>query len=94
MLQPPALVVLLVLASLVAVILHLPMGRSVRDLILFWLASLAGCVGGHLLGAELDLIPWTLGQVRITEASLGAILFVLAAAWLRPPQKEQRAPKK
>lgn len=87
MLQIPALLVLLLVASFVAVLLHLWMGRGVRDLLLFWLASLAGSVGGQLLGQELGLIPWTVGQAHVVEAGLGSILVVLLAAWLRPQSK-------
>lgn len=87
MLQIPALLVLLVIASLLAVLLHLWMGRGVRDLLLFWLASLAGSVGGQLLGQELGLIPWTVGQAHVVEAGLGSILVVFLAAWLRPQGK-------
>jgi len=88
MLQLPALIVLLVFASAYAVLLHLLLGRSLRDLVLFWIASVAGFACGQLLGEELHLIPWMVGQVHITEATLSAILFVLAAAWLRPQGKK------
>ncbi|HNS49735.1 MAG TPA: hypothetical protein PKO09_00965 [Anaerolineae bacterium] len=93
MLQIPALLVLLLVASLVAVLLHLWMGRNVRDFLLFWLASLAGCVGGQLLGQELGLIPLTVGQVHVAEAAIGSALAVLLAAWLRPQGKQPGAPK-
>jgi hypothetical protein len=88
MLQLPALVVLLVLASAYAVLLHLLLGHSLRDLILFWIASVAGFVCGQLLGERLHVIPWMVGEVHIIEATLSAILFVLAAAWLRPQGKK------
>lgn len=93
MLQAPALIALLVLASFVAVIVHLWMGRSVRDLLLLWVASAAGCGAGHLLGEELGLIPWTLGQVHVVEAGIGGVLLALAAAWLRPQAKPQGGAK-
>ena len=88
MLQPPALIVMFFLASVLAVLLHLGLGRSLRDLLLFWLASCAGCICGQLLGGELHLIPWMVGQVHIAEAAVLAVLFVLVTAWLRPRGKK------
>ena len=92
-LQLPALLVLIVVASFVATIVHLWMGRSVRDFLLFWGASLAGCLGGQLLGQGLGIAPWKVGQVHIVEAGLGALLVALVAAWLRPQRKQPGGPK-
>jgi hypothetical protein len=88
MLQLPALFVLMVLASTYAVLLHLLLGRGVRDLVLFWVASVAGFACGQLVGERLDFIPWQVGQVHLIEATVGAVLFILAAAWLRPQVKK------
>jgi hypothetical protein len=86
--QLPALVTILILASAYAVLLYLWLGRGVRDLVLFWLASMAGFVCGQLLGESLDLIAWQVGQVHVIEGTAGAFLFILGAAWLRPERKE------
>lgn len=88
MLQLPGLLVVLILASAYAVLLHLLLGRGVRDMLLFWVASVAGFACGQLLGERLDLIPVRVGHVHVIEATVGAILFVLAAAWLRPQGKK------
>ena len=82
MLQMPALLTALVIASLYAVIFYLLMGRRLRDLLFFWLASVVGFASGQLVGQFLDVSPLTIGQVRIVEATLVAILFLLLARWI------------
>jgi uncharacterized membrane-anchored protein len=82
MLQPPALLTALVLASVYAVLFYLVLGRSLRDLLFYWLASVVGFVTGQLVGQFLDVSPLTIGQVRVVEATLVAILFLLLARWI------------
>jgi hypothetical protein len=60
----------------------------VRDLPFFWLASLVGFASGQLVGELWDFIPWTIGQVRIVEATLLAFLFLFLARLLRQEKKE------
>jgi hypothetical protein len=88
MIQPPALIVSLVLASAYAAAFQLWQGRSVRDLIFFWLAAVVGFAAGQVVGQLLDLIPWTIGQVHIVEATLLAFLFLIIARWLTQEKKE------
>jgi hypothetical protein len=63
------------------------LGRGCRDLLLFWLASVVGFASGQLIGARLYIIPWTIGQVHIIEATLVAILFLVIARWIRLDRK-------
>jgi hypothetical protein len=79
----PALVMSLLLASTYAVAFHLWQGRSLRDLLAFWLAAVLGFAAGQLAGSLLDLVPWIFGQLHIIEATLGAILFMVVVRWLR-----------
>jgi hypothetical protein len=87
MLQMPALVLSLVLASLYAAVFILWQGRDVRDLLFFWLAALIGFASGHLVGTLWGFIPWTIGQVHIIEATIVAVLFLVFARWLRQDKK-------
>jgi thiamine transporter ThiT len=89
MLQAPALILSLVLATAYAAAFHLWQGRSLRDLVFYWLAAVVGFASGQVAGYLLGLIPWTIGQVRIVEASLVAFLFLFIARWLR---QEKRTP--
>jgi hypothetical protein len=83
MFHTPSLVMSLLLASVYAVAFHLWGGRRFRDLPIYWLAALLGFAAGHVLGQRLDLVPWTLGQIHIAEATAGAFLLLIIVRWLR-----------
>jgi hypothetical protein len=83
MFQTPALILSLVLASLYAAAFHLWQGRGLRDLVFFWLAAVVGFASGQVAGQLLKLIPWTVGEVHIVEATLVAFFFLFIARWLR-----------
>jgi uncharacterized membrane-anchored protein len=87
MLQLPALILSALLVSAYALLFYLWQGRGLRHLLVFWLASIVGFALGQTVGAELHLIPWTVGQVSLVEASAGAFLCILAANWLKPQAK-------
>lgn len=83
MLHAPALILSLVLASAYAVLFHAFFGRGLRDLLLYWPAAIAGFAGGHLVGVTLQALPWSIGQIRIMEATFGAFLLLIVANWLK-----------
>ena len=87
MLQTPALVLSLLLATSYAVVFYFFQGRGCRDLLFFWLASVVGFASGQLVGSQLNLFPWTIGQVRIVEATFVALLFLFLARWIRQEKK-------
>lgn len=87
MIQLPALLISLLLASVYAALFHLLLGRRLRDLPFYWLAALVGFAAGQVAGQMLDLVPWTVGQVRIVEATVIAFLFLSIARWLRQAAK-------
>ncbi len=58
------------IATLYAAAFHLLVGRTWRQILLYWLVSLVGFLLGQALGAWLAL-PWPmLGQLHIIPASL------------------------
>jgi hypothetical protein len=87
MLQAPALLLSLVLASLYGALFYLWQGRNLRDMLFYWLAALVGFASGHIVGALWDFVPWTIGQVHVIEATIVAILFLMMARWLRQEKK-------
>jgi ABC-type uncharacterized transport system permease subunit len=91
MIQLPGLIVSLVLASAYAAGVYLWRGRRLRDLLFFWLAAVVGFAAGQVVGQLLDLIPWTIGQVHVIEATLLAFLFLFMARWLTQENKMQDA---
>ena len=87
MLQIPALIFSVALASAYALIFYLWRGRSLLHLLFVWAAALAGFAGGHLLGDRWGFLPWTIGQVHIVEATVAAFLFMILARWLAQEKK-------
>jgi hypothetical protein len=89
MIQMPALILSVVLAALYGAAFHLWQGRGLRDLVFYWLAAAVGFACGQLVGQMVNIVPWTVGQVHILEATLMAVLFLFMARWLR---QENRLP--
>jgi hypothetical protein len=87
MLQTPALIFSVVLASAYAVIFYLWRGWGLRSLLVLWVAALAGFAGGHLLGERWGFLSWTIGQVHVVEATAAALLFMVIARWLAQGKK-------
>ncbi len=82
MLQTPTIVLALLLASAYAIAFHLWLGRGLRHMLIFWPAAVAGFATGQVLGTLWDIIPWTVGQVRIIEGTLASVLALVLAHWL------------
>jgi hypothetical protein len=89
MFQIPALAFSLILASSYAAAFQLLLGRDLRDLLFYWLAAVVGFASGQFVGILLNVIPWTIGQVHVIEATFISLLFLAMARWLR---QEKKAP--
>jgi hypothetical protein len=87
MLQTPAIFLSLLLASAYAALFHLLLGRKLRDLLFYWMAAVIGFASGQLVGQRLDLVSLTIGEVRIVEATIIALVFLVLARWLRHGSK-------
>jgi len=87
MLQTPALLFSVILASAYAAVFFVWQGQGLRDLVFFWLAAVVGFASGHLVGTLWGFVPWTIGQVHIIEASIVTVLFLIIARWLRQEKK-------
>jgi hypothetical protein len=69
---PPALLLGILLSVAYAGLLHLWKGRSLRDLLLYLVASAIGFAVGQLLGLLLQIPLPRMGQVHIIEATIFA----------------------
>ncbi len=85
--QPPSLILSLLLASAYGLAFYLLKGRRPRDLLLLWLASVAGFACGQVIGQRFGLIPWTVGEVHLVEATAVAVIFLVGMTWLKPKGK-------
>ena len=90
MFQLPALVFSIIIATVYGLLFYLWQGRTLRDLLFFWLAAVVGFASGQVVGMLLDVISWTVGQVHVAEGTLLALLFLVLARWLR--QEKEEAP--
>jgi hypothetical protein len=88
MFQIPALALSVTLAVAYAALFYLWRGHGLRHMLFYCLASILGFALGQAVGVWLHVIPLTLGQVHIVEASLGSFLLLLAANWLMPRSKK------
>jgi hypothetical protein len=82
-LRSPALVLGAVVALLYAALFHLWQGRTLRDLIAFAIASLAGFAVGQVIGQMTQFAWLDVGQVNMVEASLVSWLGLIVAKRLR-----------
>lgn len=81
----PGLLLGLLVSVAYAALFHLWRGRSLRDLILFILASVLGFGVGQFVGAFTQ-VPWfQIGEVHMVEATLGAWLALALLALARTP---------
>ena len=87
MLQLPALLLSLLLASGYGLAFYLWRGQGLRDILFFWLAAAVGFASGQVVGELWGFVPWTIGQVHVIEATLVALLFLGIAQWLRQDRK-------
>ncbi len=67
---PPALLLGLLLSVAYAGLLHLWKGHSLRDLLLYLVASAGGFALGHFLGLLLQIPLPRIGEVHVIEATV------------------------
>ena len=77
-LLPPGLLLGLVISALYAGLFHLWGGRTLRDLLMYLVASLVGFTVGQVIGMLIRLPLPHIGQVYIIEASIVAWLAMIA----------------
>jgi CHASE2 domain-containing sensor protein len=83
MVHSPLLALSLVVATLYAALFHLLRGRTMRDLLLYWAASLAGFAAGHLIAAALSWPDPLVGELHIAPASIACVSLMSFAQRLK-----------
>ena len=79
----PALVFSLLLATFTAAAFHLVFGRTARQLLLYWLASLAGFGVGQVASLILTWRVPTIGTLHVVEGFILSIVFMAVVKALR-----------
>jgi hypothetical protein len=79
----PLLVISLVIATLYAALFDLLRGQTLRDLVLYWAASLLGFATGHLIAAALSWPDPLIGELHAVPASAASLLLMSFARRLK-----------
>jgi hypothetical protein len=79
----PAFVLSAILAAIYGCAFHLWLGQSLKDLLLYLVASGLGLALGQIIGDRASYGWLMLGQVHMLEGTIGSILLLLLARWLK-----------
>ena len=79
----PSLILSLVVATLYAAAFHLLRGKSGRQLLITWVAALAGFGSGQVLATLLSWRDPLIGELHLVTASAASWLFMFLARSLR-----------
>jgi len=79
----PALVLSAILAAMYGCVFHLWLGKTLQELALCLVASGLGFALGQIVGDRAGCEWLMLGQVHLLEATIGSIVLLLLALWLR-----------
>jgi hypothetical protein len=75
----PTLALSIFLALVYTLAVHLVLGLGYKHLLRHWLLALAAMAAGYLIAARANTRLPTLGDAHVIEASLAAVLVLLAA---------------
>jgi hypothetical protein len=79
----PVLVLSTILAAMYGCAFHLWLGQNLQELALYLVASGLGFALGQIVGERTGFEWLILGQVHLLEATVGSIVLLLLARWLR-----------
>lgn len=83
MLQPPAIIISVVLASIYALSFALVIGKTGHRLWWYWVFAVTGFFLGFVIAGRYHWSTIGLGQVPVVECSLAAVAMLILAAVLR-----------
>jgi hypothetical protein len=79
----PAVLVIIVLGAILAVLFYLWRGKKLSELLLYVPSSIVGFLIGHLVGEQLGLGLLNLGDAHLLEGTIGAVVALFLAQWLK-----------
>lgn len=86
----PSLVLSIVLASIYGLLFHSLAGRRMWQLPCFWLAAVAGFVGGEILAMLAGAGLFRVGTIPLIAATAGAFVVLLVCWFFTSPPPEPR----
>lgn len=79
----PPLVLSLIIASAYAAVFNLWQGGSAKDLLIYLVACWLGFGIGELAGDLLDVDILMIGQIHVLEGTVGSLVLLALARWLK-----------
>lgn len=86
--MPPYLLLSLLLGGLYGVLFHLWGGKTLRDLVIYFLTGIIGFGAGQALAQIIGLDLTLIGPIHVVEATLASWASLFLIRWLKrfPPQ--------
>jgi len=81
---PPHLLLSLLLGGVYGVLFHLWRGKTLRDLVIYFLTGIIGFGAGQALSGTLGLGLMVIGPIHIIEATLASWVSLFLIQWLKP----------
>jgi uncharacterized membrane protein YjjP (DUF1212 family) len=81
--MPPYLLLSVLLGGIYGVLFHLWQGKTIRDLVIYFLTGIIGFVLGQVLSNLLGFTLFLIGPLHVVEASLASVLMLFLMKWLK-----------
>ncbi|MFN8454638.1 MAG: hypothetical protein U0401_08200 [Anaerolineae bacterium] len=81
--MPPYLLLSVLLGGIYGVLFHLWQGKTVRDLVIYFLTGIIGFILGQVLSNLLGFNLFLIGPLHVVEASIASVLMLFLMKWLK-----------
>jgi hypothetical protein len=81
--MPPYLLLSVLLGGIYGVLFHLWQGKTIRDLIIYFLTGIIGFGLGQAVGILLGFNLFLIGPLHIAEATIGSLISLVTMKWLK-----------
>ena len=81
--MPPYLLLSFLLGGIYGALFHLWQGKTIRDLVIYFLTGIIGFGLGQVLGNLLELNIFLIGPLHIVEATFVSWLSLFVMKWLK-----------
>lgn len=89
----PIFVFAFVTATLIGAAFHFIFGGDARRLALFLLAGWIGFALGHVAGRSFEIAIFTIGELRIVPAIIGALFTLITVLIFTSERRQSRTPR-
>lgn len=81
--MPPYLLLSVLLGGMYGVLFHLWQGKTIRDLLIFFLTGIIGFILGQVLSNLLGFNLFLIGPLHVVEASIASAAMLFLMKWLK-----------